>query len=138
MTDRSALPGQIVQDLSDHGIDARRVGPLDPLPQNGWLVRGVFVNVNEGNRLRRAVVGFGAGHANLQVLVSVSDLRQGAPQPMYEIESEEKSGKMPGAAITRNPYVAAAKFVLAGGDLDKSVRRAASDIAAAVVRDIRP
>ena len=45
---------------------------------------------------------------------------------------------MPGAAITLNPYVAAAKFLLAGRDLDKSVRHAASDIADAVVRDIRP
>ena len=132
------MSSQLVQDLVGHGIDARRLGPSDPFPQEGWLVRGVFVNVEQGNRLRRAVIGFGAGQSDLQVAVSVSNLRQGAPEPMYEIDSEKGSGKMPGAAITLNPYVAAAKFLLAGRDLDKSVRHAASDIADAVVRDIRP
>ena len=130
------MSSQLVQDLTEAGMVARRLISAEPLPKDGWLVRGVFVSVDEGNRLRRAVVGFGAGHTDLQVLVSVSNLRQGAPQPMYEIKSEEKSGKMPGAAITLNPYVAAAKFVLARRHLDKGVRRAASDIAASVVRDI--
>jgi hypothetical protein len=129
---------QLVQDLAGHGMGASRLGPAEPFPQEGWLVRGVFVNVDQGNRLRRAVIGFGAGQTNLEVVVLVSNLRQGVPQPMYQVESEKESNKMPGAAITLNPYVAAAKFLLAGQDLDKSIRHAASDIADAVVRDVRP
>jgi hypothetical protein len=44
------------------------------------------------------------------------------------------SGKMPGAAVTLNPYVAAAKFVLAKNASDKDVIHAASGIAAEIVK----
>jgi len=38
-------------------------------------------------------------------------------------------GKLPGAVITLNPYVAGARFVIAGGDLDRNVKDLAARIA---------
>jgi hypothetical protein len=49
--------------------------------RGGWLVRGVFTEVNKGNQLRRAAIGFGAGETNLQVIVAGDNLAGSAPRP---------------------------------------------------------
>jgi hypothetical protein len=92
-------------------------------------VRGVFTNVQEGKQLRRAVVGFGAGRTDLQVNVALDDLAGGGPRPLYAVQSQADSGKLPGAVITLNPYVAAARFVIAGNDLERNVKDSAARIA---------
>jgi Domain of unknown function (DUF4410) len=125
----------LVKELEASGIQARRLGNREPpLTAAGWLVRGVFTSVQEGNQPRRAVVGFGAGHTDLQVLVAIDDLAAGAPKPMYSLETKADSGKLPGAVITLNPYVAAARFVIAGGDLDRNVKQSAAQIARQAAR----
>ena len=53
----------------------------------GCLARGIFTEVEEGNRLRRAVIGFGQGKTDLQVFVSLDDLKCGVPKPFYEFDT---------------------------------------------------
>jgi len=120
----------LVKELSKLGFTASRLSAGMLPPPEGLLIRGVFAQVDEGNRLRRAVIGFGAGQTDLQVMVTVDDLAHGSPQPFYELDTNAESRKLPGAAITMNPYVAAAKFVLSGRDLNKNVTQTASKIAA--------
>ena len=119
----------LVNDLIKLGFNARRLSAGEALPAEGLLVRGVFTHVDEGNRVRRAAIGFAAGETELQVIVAVDDLGQGSPKPFYELDTSAESRKLPGAIITLNPYVAAAKFVLAGRDLDKGITQTASKIA---------
>jgi len=119
----------LIKELEASGIQARRLRSGEAVPGEGWLVRGVFTSVQEGNQLHRAVVGFGAGRTDLQVLVAIDDLTDGAPKPMYSVETKADSGKLPGAVITLNPYVAAARFVIAGDDLDRNVKQSAAQIA---------
>jgi hypothetical protein len=123
----------LVDDLDATGVEARRLPAGAQLPPQGWLVRGAFLDVDTGNRLRRAVIGFGAGQTDLQVATSVDDLSTGTPAPFYQLDTNAESGKLPGAAVTLNPYVAAARFVLAGGDLDRNVKQTAKEIAKAIV-----
>lgn len=127
----------LVKDLTAKGVSVRRLGKGQPPPADGWLVRGVFTDVQEGNQLRRAVIGFGAGRTELQALVAVDDLTRGAPKPMYEADTKADSGILPGAAITLNPYVAAARFVLSGSDLDRNVKQTAAQIAEQVARRLK-
>lgn len=120
----------IVDDLTKKGIAASRLPANSPLPKQGWLVRGVFMRVDEGGRVKRAVIGFGSGQTDLQVAASTDDLSAGtAPAPLYRVQTDATSNKLPGAVVTLNPYVAAAKFVLAGHDLDRSTRATAQKIA---------
>ncbi len=119
----------LVKELAERKLKARRLGASDALPADGLLVRGLFTQVEQGNRIRRAVIGFGSGETELQVVVSVDDLSQGSPKPLYELDTTAASGKLPGAVVTLNPYVAAAKFALAGRDLEKNVTKTASKIA---------
>jgi len=124
----------LVRELEHDGLRARRLMRGEPLPTSGWLVRGVFTNVQEGNQLRRAVVGFESGRTELQLHVALDDLTGGTPRPLYKVESQADSGKLPGAVITLNPYVAAARLVIAGGDLDRNVRDSAARIARQTAR----
>jgi hypothetical protein len=127
----------LLEELGKRNLNASRLGAADAMPVEGLLVRGVFLHVEEGNRLRRAVIGFGSGETELQIVVSVDDLAQGSPKPLYELDTRAESSKMPGAVITLNPYVAAAKFVLSGHDLDKNITKTAAKIADNIAERIR-
>lgn len=127
----------LVAELTERGVAVRRLGPREAVPAEGWLVRGVFTNVHAGNQLQRAVIGFGAGQTDVQVLVSVDDLTRGTPKPMYEVNTKADSGALPGAVITLNPYVAAARFVLSGGDVDRNVKQTAAQIADHMTQRLR-
>ncbi|MBU6508382.1 MAG: DUF4410 domain-containing protein [Alphaproteobacteria bacterium] len=123
------MANSIVDDLHKDGIAAERMAPGVPLPVSGWLVRGVFLQVDAGNRVRRAALGFGAGATDLQVATSIDQLGAAAPQPLYTVDTNAQSGKLPGAVVTLNPYVAAARFVMAGKDLDRNAKDTAAKIA---------
>jgi hypothetical protein len=107
-----------------------------PVPTQGWLLRGAFVEVDEGNRLRRSMLGFGEGRTDVQVITSVHDLSRGSPAPLHQIAAEAHSGSKPGAAPTLvvGPYGAAARFAMAGGDVEKNVKETAGGIAVEVGR----
>jgi len=127
----------LVEDLDKAGLRAERLPAGMPLPAAGWLVRGAFLQVDEGNRLRRAVVGFGAGATELQVATAVDDLAKGTPAAFYELDIDAQSRSLPGAAVTLNPYVVAARFVLAGHDMDGNVKDSAAEIAKSVEARIK-
>jgi len=130
-----SMSATLVKDLTKAGLTARRLPTGEPLPTAGWLVRGVFTDVNQGNQLRRAVIGFGLGKTDLQVLVDINDLAHGTPRRFYELNTTADSGKAPGAGplIALNPAAGAARFVIAGKDLNKNVKQTASKIATEVV-----
>jgi hypothetical protein len=127
----------LTDDLNKGGVDARRITPGQPLPTVGWQVRGVFLSVDDGNRLRRAMVGFGAGQNDIQVAVSCDSLGAADLPPLYQAVEEADSKNMPGAAIKLNPYVIAAKFVMASGDEQKTIRKTAQEISDAVIAKLR-
>ena len=129
----------LLNDLTKAGFSALRLPPGADRPASGWLVRGVFTEVQEGNRLQRALIGFGQGATDLQVITGVDDLSQGPPKPLYEVDTDATSGKAPGAAptIVLGPYGAAARFVMAKKDLDKNVKQTASQIAEYIAKRIQ-
>lgn len=123
----------LTADLKKGGVDARRIAPGQPLPATGWQVRGVFLSVDDGNRLRRAMVGFGAGQNDIQVAVSCDSLVTADLPPLYQAVEEADSKGKPGAMIKLNPYVIAAKFVMAGGDEKKTIKKTAQQISDSVI-----
>ena len=127
----------VVKDLTKKGLAAQRLAAGEPLPTRGWLVRGTILRMDEGDRLRRSVIGFGAGQTNLQVAVAIDNLSAGQPPvPLYQMQTGAQSGKSPGGVVTLNPYSAAANFVLAGHDLGHNVEKTASQIADRVVAHV--
>jgi hypothetical protein len=122
------MADSIVSDLQKAGYKAQRLSPGVEKPAMGAWLHGVFTEVDEGNRMHRAMFGFGSGEAKMSLYVTLTDLA--APQkPLYEAADKGDSGKKIGAAITMNPYVAAAKFVMEKNAPDKTVKKTAAEIA---------
>lgn len=131
------MSSTLIEDLTNAGLNARHLRVGENPPGEGWLVRGTFMQIDEGNRLRRALIGFGNGKTELQVVVSVSDMAEGLPKPFYEMGTITYSSERPGAVISFNPYAAASRFVLCGLDLDTNVMQTASRIAGDIAERFR-
>ncbi len=130
----SLLSESLTRELSDRSIRAIQLSPGQSYPRAGWLIRGEFTEVDEGNRVRRAVIGFGSGATSMQVQVNVSDLGTHPDTPFLFLGTSAESGKKPGAVVTMNPYVAAASFVMSKNASEKDVRHTAREIAEEVVK----
>lgn len=127
----------IVSDLEKAGYKAQRLKADDPKPVAGAWVHGVFTQVDEGSRIHRAVIGFGSGEATMELFVTLTNLA--SPQkPLYEAAKDGASKNKPGAVITMNPYVAAAKFVMEKNAPEKTVKSTASAISKEVIQHLQP
>ena len=124
----SLMSSAIVANLKNDGLDARYLPSGHTFPGQGWLVRGTFIQADEGNRLQRALVGFGSGASKLRVVVRVSDLSSRSADPFYVLDSSSHSSRRPGAALSFDPYVAAARFVTDGLDMETNVAQIALEI----------
>jgi hypothetical protein len=129
------MSDSLVSDFQKAGYIAQRVAPGSESIGAGYLVKGVFTEVDQGNRVRRAVIGFGAGEVKMQLYVNVSDAAN--PQAnLYTVDKDETSGKKPGAVITMNPIVAGAKFVMEKNASDKVVKKTAKQVSDGVAQKI--
>jgi hypothetical protein len=93
-----------------------------------WIITGEFVEVDTGNRALQAGVGFGAGQSHLEVRAQV----YAAPDtstPFLTFDSKGASGHLPGAVVAKNPYVAAAKFVMSKREPEREAKKVAKSIA---------
>jgi hypothetical protein len=126
------LSQSIVSDLQKAGYKAQRLMPGDAKPSVGAWVHGVFTQADEGNRLHRAVIGFGSGQAKMELFVTLTDLAS-PEKPLYEASEKGASKDKPGAAISMNPYVAAAKFVMEKNAPEKTIKSTAATISKDVV-----
>lgn len=120
----------LVGALARRGIPAQRIDPrAGNLPPAGWLLQGMFTEVDEGNRFKRAVIGFGQGASTMDVQIGISDLASTHPNdPFIVFGTVKDPSKLPGAVVTMNPYVAAAKFVMEKNATERDIRNTAEKI----------
>ncbi len=107
----------MVTDLSHRLIPAVATNKIQGFPvENAWLIRGEFTKVNQGSRLLRGAIGFGAGGTKVETKVYVYDLNQSADIPFLTFSTTGGSGAEPGAitAIATDPVEIAIQ-VAAGG-----------------------
>ena len=128
------LSNTIVRELNNAGIVASRLEPGASTPSSGLLVGGEFLEVDEGNRMRRAMVGFGAGSEEIKVQVEVTDLARDPTAPFLVYGAGEEARKTPGAVVFKNPYAAAARYVLSRKATEKDVVKLGNQIAADLVK----
>ena len=126
----------LTQALRARDLTAQRLrDTAGNLPREGWLVQGFFTEVDEGNRLKRAAIGFGRGATSMDLQVAISDLASSDPRAAFAVFGTAKDpNRIPGALVTMNPYVAAAKFVLQKNATERDIKRTAEEIAEQVVR----
>jgi Domain of unknown function (DUF4410) len=96
-----AMANAMVQELQSLGFTARTVARGAQISgQNILIVDGEFTDINEGNRLRRMVIGLGVGASTLDTKVQVYQMANGTTQQIMDFTTHADSGEMPGAALT--------------------------------------
>ena len=126
------LDEALLRALQARQIQVTPLSPQAALPTSGWLVQGQ-VSSEAGRRLVRTVVGFGAGASNVEAQVWISDLKAGEQQ---QLTAQDRSKRLPGALVTRNPQLAAAKFLLERRALNRNIDEVASDLADDISRSL--
>jgi hypothetical protein len=128
------LKTAMVADLTDRLVPAvpgtKADGSRHP---NVWLVRGEFVTVEQGSRLLRSAIGFGAGGTKVETRVQVYDLAQNPGVPFLTFSTTGGSGSEPGAilAFTTDPLELAIGGVSgAAHGLSEDTKRTAREITA--------
>jgi uncharacterized protein DUF4410 len=113
----NALADEMVQQLQALGFSTIKVARGAQVSgQNVLIVDGSFTDINQGNRLRRMVIGLGSGQSKLDAQVQVYQIADGATQQIMNFATHADSGSMPGAALTA-PAGAAAGGAAAAASL---------------------
>jgi len=92
----AAFAEELVEELGKRGVRAERANRATPVPANALSVVAQFVDVDEGNRVKRLVIGFGDGASRIDTRVQIYD----AGRRLLEFDTHSDSGKMPGGAVT--------------------------------------
>ncbi|HLK12117.1 MAG TPA: DUF4410 domain-containing protein [Candidatus Binatia bacterium] len=123
------MADELVARITDMGLPAQRATRDIYIPPNALAITGHFIDVNEGNRLRRLVIGFGAGQSTVDTQVRVLERSTGVWHTVLEFTTHADSGAMPGAAVTMGAGAAAQ-----GG---ATIGLAAANVAASGVKGYR-
>src|SRR5579875_489834 len=108
---------QVASSLAKNGWNAACQPRGTALSGNTVLIiDGAFTDISEGNRLRRMVIGLGAGASVIDTQVSLYQYSNGNYTQLVTFTTHADSGKMPGAGIT-GPAGAAAGGAAAAASL---------------------
>jgi hypothetical protein len=131
------MSDNLLKDFAKAGYTTKLLHPSDPRPDDGFLITGVFAQVSEDNRLRRAVIGAGQSAETLQLYVAAKDLAHFTP-PLYTADPADgnASGARPGGVIEINPNADAVKYSIEADVTDKDIKQSAQRISAELVKRI--
>jgi hypothetical protein len=119
----------LVETLQKSGYTARRARSVTP--PKGALLRGVFAEPDEQNRIRRTLLGGTSINSKFFLYVGIFNLSR-PDQPLYQLAAEQPGGSQFGPVITLNSYVPLAKYELGKNPGEEDVRKICAQIAASL------
>ena len=93
---RSVVTENLVKEITKLGIPAVAAAQATPVAGPSLAIEGQFMTIDEGNRLRRAVVGFGAGASEVRTLVQVFETTNAGHRLIEDFYTTVKSSRKPG------------------------------------------
>jgi hypothetical protein len=90
------LTETLVKEIGKLGIPAVAAANATPVAGPSLQIEGQFVTVDEGNRLRRAVIGFGAGASEVRTMVQVFETTNEGRRLVEDFYTTAKSSRKPG------------------------------------------
>src|SRR5262245_6809084 len=93
------LATRLVEDIRALGLPAERSAGAAPPEVNDLVIEGDFVRIDEGSRLRRFVIGFGAGATELRTQVRVFQVTAEGWKPVKQFETVATGSRLPGAGF---------------------------------------
>ena len=116
---QAALAKTLSTKLQSYGLPVERLPTGAAAPPGALVVDGRILSVNEGNRARRVVVGFGAGRSSMTAEARLYYVQRAEPQFVQSFSGSSDSGRMPGLAGTAGLGAAAGRVgtsaALSGG-----------------------
>lgn len=115
------IAGELVKEILNLGMPAERSSTGLTPGIGDLLIKGVFVSIGEGSRLKRILIGFGSGAGDLKTLVEIYQITAEGPRPLVSEEIKATGGKMPGmffavpAAVLAGPAGLSVAAVAATG-----------------------
>jgi len=119
----------LVETFQKNGYTARRARGAT-LPK-GALLRGVFAEPDEKNRIRRTLLGGTSTNSKFFLYVGIFNLSR-PDQPLYQLALEQPGGSQFGPVITLNTYIPLAKYELDKNPTEEDVRKVCAQIAASL------
>ncbi|MGB3551819.1 MAG: DUF4410 domain-containing protein [Candidatus Binatus sp.] len=112
---------QVAADLTQKGITTTCLQRgVPPAGSNVLILDGQFTDISEGNRLRRMVIGLGAGASKVDTVVQVIQKTDQGTTEIIDFSTSADSGYMPGAGIT-GPAGAAAGGAAAAASIGVNI-----------------
>ena len=109
----------LVKEISKLGIPSAAAASAVPVAGPSLAIEGQFLTVDEGNRLRRAFIGFGAGASDVRTLVQVFETTNEGRRLVEDfyvtVKSSRKPGMGPMAGVGAATGRAAESAAVAGG-----------------------
>ena len=98
---QAAMAETLAARLASYGLPVERMPDGAVPPPDSVLVQGQIISVDQGNRTRRNVVGFGAGKSSVRATAQLYYVAEPArPRFLRSFKGSADSGRMPGAAGT--------------------------------------
>jgi hypothetical protein len=94
-----AMATELTQKIAALGLNPERADQSLRPTQGSILITGYFVDINEGNRLQRNVIGLGMGQSRLDSKVRVLAPSPSGYRELIAFDAHADSGDMPGAAV---------------------------------------
>lgn len=119
-----AFANTLLDLLQKDGYSAKRISGTPP---GGVLLRGVFAEADEKNRIRRAILGAGSANAKFILYVGVFNLAH-QDQPLYQPAVEQSPDPHYGPVITMNAYVPMVKFEVDKQPVEEDIAKICREI----------
>jgi hypothetical protein len=129
-----ALARRLVTEIQDLGFQAQRGTGLPPGVQNGLLVTGQFLAVDQGSETERVAIGLGAGRSDVRVHAQVFEATPQGQRLAEEITVDAKSGLTPGMAETMGAGALAGHFLVSTA-VGAGVHAVSESVGTSVVAD---
>ncbi len=138
------IAGELVKEIRNLGMPAERSSGGSSPGTGDLIIRGVFVTIDPGDRLKRMLIGFGAGAGELKTFVEIYRLTAEGPRPLVTEEIKATGGRMPGmlvsiaAAIAAGPAGLSVGAAAAAGPAGAAGQAAAVSGGVNVVKEVGP
>jgi Domain of unknown function (DUF4410) len=135
-----SLAATLVQKIAAMGLPAQRISRDQVPPVDAVAVGGQFVDVDQGNRVRRMAIGFHQGQSRVAAQVQLYRVTgSAAASQLLDFTAVAESPPLPGAAVTMGAGAAVQVAGAAAGakELGDTVQRDADHLADTVANDLQ-
>lgn len=135
---QAAFAKALADELKNVNTPIQKASATDGvLSGSDLIIEGDFTTINEGDKTKRIMIGFGRGASNVRTHVRVSLVTQGHSTVVLEFNLSSESGKKPGAAATMGIGSLAVGAAAGGaGDRNSTVEADASRMGKLVAKQV--